>query len=488
MIRHRAATRAKELRIEPTLSLEHDLSIVNMNDDVSTRHARIDSLGESIRERFSLKDDRGEHAQIDEDLRAGIVMRGTNLWVLMFAIFIASIGLNVNSTAVVIGAMLISPLMGPILGVGYGAGIFDFELIRNALKNLAIATLIALATSTFYFLISPLTTAQSELLARTRPTIWDVMIAFFGGLAGIVAGTRKQKTNVIPGVAIATALMPPLCTAGYGLATRSWMYFLGAFYLFTINCVFIAAAATFVTRAFHLQRKRYIDDAVQKRMGIVIWTAMVVTFLPSLYLAYVLVGQEIFKARATQFVTDQFQYEQTHVSNIAIDPRDKKIDITLVGNILPKSTLADIANRLPRAGLTGAKLKVFQADDKTVDVASLKSTLLGDLYRDTQTALERKDQELAALHAKLDTLKAEREKLAPIPAELNALFPQIDSVHVADGATWYAAGEKPSTEVPEIVLIVRAKRAISRDDQQKMDRWLATRLQRKDVRVVIERG
>lgn len=148
-------------------------------------------------------------------LRGDVEMRGTNLWVLMFAIFIASIGLNVNSTAVIIGAMLISPLMGPITGIGYGAGILDLRLVREGLKNLGIATLIGLLTSAAYFSIRPLRSAQSELLARTSPTIWDVLIASFGGLAGIVAATRKHKSNVIPGVAIATALMPPLCTAGF---------------------------------------------------------------------------------------------------------------------------------------------------------------------------------------------------------------------------------------------------------------------------------
>lgn len=206
---------------------------------------------EVVRARFSLTEDRADDQEIDTSLRAGVTMQGTNLWVLMFAIFIASIGLNVNSTAVIIGAMLISPMMGPILGVGYGAGIHDFPLIRRGIKNWGIAAGIALLTSTVYFALTPLGGTTTELLARTTPTIWDVLIALFGGLAGIIGATRRQKTNVIPGVAIATALMPPLCTAGYGLANGRWSFVFGALYLFTINSVFIAASATLVTRAFH---------------------------------------------------------------------------------------------------------------------------------------------------------------------------------------------------------------------------------------------
>ncbi|WP_346860462.1 DUF389 domain-containing protein [uncultured Draconibacterium sp.] len=183
-----------------------------------------------------------------EGIKRDIGFRGPTAWILIFSIFIASIGLNINSTAVIIGAMLISPLMGPILGIGLSIGTNDFETLVRSLKNLGIAVSIALFTSTLYFIITPLTIEQSELLARTKPTILDVMVALFGGFAGILAGSRKEKTNVIPGVAIATALMPPLCTAGYGLATLKLSYFFGAFYLFFINSVFISLATFLVVR------------------------------------------------------------------------------------------------------------------------------------------------------------------------------------------------------------------------------------------------
>ena len=201
-----------------------------------------------LRNLFSLHEDKESELKTIENIKKNTIFKGTNLWILAFAILIASIGLNVNSAAVIIGAMLISPLMGPIMGVGLSLGIYDFELLKQAIRNLLIATIIGLFISSLYFSITPLNEAQSELLARTYPTIYDVLIAFVGGLTGIVAGSRSEKGNAIPGVAIATALMPPLCTAGYGLATYNFGIFLGAFYLYLINCVFICLATFLFVR------------------------------------------------------------------------------------------------------------------------------------------------------------------------------------------------------------------------------------------------
>ena len=222
------------------------------------------SVANTIRHIFSLSDDKSKADAIDTEIRSNVSLRGTNLWVLIFAILIASVGLNVNSTAVVIGAMLISPLMGPIMGIGYGIGVYNFPLIRKSVMSLLLATVIAFLASTLYFLISPLSEAHSELLARTSLTIWYVLIAFFGGLAGIIAATRKIKTNVIPGVAISTALMPLLCTAGYGLANGQWHFFFGAFYLYIINSVFIAFAAFIIISAMKLPHRNYVDAKNRK--------------------------------------------------------------------------------------------------------------------------------------------------------------------------------------------------------------------------------
>ena len=213
---------------------------------------------------FDIMPDKENEQEIVSQITKGVNFKGANLWVLIFAIFIASLGLNVNSTAVIIGAMLISPLMGPIIGMGLAIGINDLELLKRAARNFGVATLISILTATAYFLLTPLSEAQSELLARTSPTIYDVFIATCGGAAGIIALCTKGKGNVIPGVAIATALMPPLCTAGYGIATGHPLYFLGAIYLFFINTVFISFATFIGVRLMKFQRKEFISVETEK--------------------------------------------------------------------------------------------------------------------------------------------------------------------------------------------------------------------------------
>ena len=218
-----------------------------MDGNTLNRFTRIlKVLWRKVKEYTYIKEDTDYEATVDF-ISKSVVFRGFNVWILFFAIIVASVGLNVNSTAVIIGAMLISPLMGPINGVGLAIGTFDEPLLRKSLKNLIFMVFISIVASKLYFLLSPISNARSALLARTQPTIFDVFIAFFGGLAGIVATSRKsQSITVISGVAIATALMPPLCTAGYGIATGQIWYFLGASYLFFINSFFIALA-TFIT-------------------------------------------------------------------------------------------------------------------------------------------------------------------------------------------------------------------------------------------------
>lgn len=453
------------------------------------RHAS--SLGRraaiALRNRFSLRDDKADDSVIDQSLRAGVEMQGTNLWVLMFAIFIASVGLNVNSTAVIIGAMLISPLMGPIMGIGYGVGIYDFSLIRMSLKNLGIATLIGLLTSAAYFAVSPLTTVQSELLARTTPTIWDVLIALFGGLAGIVAATRKEKSNVIPGVAIATALMPPLCTAGFGLANANWHYFLGAFYLFTINCVFIASSSAIVVKAFRLPHKHFIDERTAIRVHRYLGAIVLLTIVPSLYLAYQLVEEEVFRSRATQFVQKQLESKQSHVVDTNIDPKARRIEVTLIGGVVPQSTLTEVANRLPGEGLAGTELKVFQTGDQRMDVAALKSNLMGDFYKKIQlalAALENKDKTIEQLRGKLDSEEARQQRFKDVPAELHALYPHIENVLLTESPDWNAGTGWNDRNT--VVLSIRSSKRLSKGDQSKIEQWLRMRLKSDSVKLVIE--
>lgn len=440
--------------------------------------------GAALRQRFSLREDKADDIAIDQSLRAGVEMRGTNLWVLMFAIFIASIGLNVNSTAVIIGAMLVSPLMGPIMGVGYGVGISDFKLIRTSLKNLGIATMIGLLTSTAYFAISPLTAVQSELLARTTPSIWDVLIALFGGLAGIVATTRKEKSNVIPGVAIATALMPPLCTAGFGLAIGNLDYFLGAFYLFTINSVFIALASAMVVKAFHVPQKQFVNERAAARVHFYLGAVVMLTVLPSLYLAYQLVGEEIFKSKATQFVHDKLEFKRSHVVTTNIDPGARRIEVTLIGDVVAQSTLAEVTSGLSAAGLAGTELKVFQTGSQTIDVAALRSNLLGDLYKESRAAIEKKDKTIAQLQAENASLKDRQRQLSAIPEELHAMYPQIVNVALSEAPEWNDKAGWTSRNT--VLLTVGSLKALSKTDQKKIEQWIGVRLKAESVRLVIQ--
>jgi uncharacterized hydrophobic protein (TIGR00271 family) len=434
---------------------------------------------EIIKDRLSLSEDKAEDSIIDERIRADVDMRGTNLWVLIFAIFIASIGLNVNSTAVIIGAMLISPLMGPIMGIGYGAGINDFTLIRRSFLSLSFATFIALLTSTLYFMISPLDTVQSELLARTTPTAWDVLIGLFGGLAGIVALTRKEKSNVIPGVAIATALMPPLCTAGFGLANGNWEFFFGAFYLYTINFVFIALSSFIIVRAFNIAEKKYVDSerAIRAQRYIIIVT--ILTLLPSSYLAYKLVGEEVFKANASHFVSSAFDFNTTNVAKTLIDPKTKDIKVFLIGEHIPQEEIQKIRNELTDEGLSNATLIVYQnGDNNEIDISSIKADIITDLYQSSQASLQAKDLMIAKLEEQHKNTLQVRELYNTVPKELETLFPKVRNTLLSQS---YNADSNETL----LILNANASKRITQEEFKKIESWLKMRTKNNAVKIII---
>lgn len=438
----------------------------------------------AIRKRFSLIEDKADDALIDSSLRSGVELKGTNLWVLIFAIFVASIGLNVNSTAVIIGAMLISPLMGPIMGIGYGVGIYDATLIRRSFKSLAIATFISLLVSTLYFLLTPLSDAQSELLARTTPTIWDVLIALFGGLAGIIGATRSEKSNVIPGVAIATALMPPLCTAGYGLANANWHFFFGAFYLYSINCVFIAFSSILIIWVLQPSHKEFVDQKTGVRVRRALSAVVILTMLPSIYLATKLVNNEVFSANAKQFLYKEMAFKQTHIAERNIDPAKKQIEVTLIGDYIGQTKLKEIEARLENYGLPGAYLLVHQPNDQVIDVSALKSNIVSELYKDNLYELEKKNKTIQKLQAELQNIEASKEKWRNISAELNAQYPQIREILLSEALQW-KAGE-PDQHDELIVLNAIASSKLSRDEQYRISNWLKVRVKSENVKLIVE--
>ncbi|MDH4134394.1 MAG: DUF389 domain-containing protein [Gammaproteobacteria bacterium] len=456
---------------------------MNTPNDPSANRAGLLFL-RALKARFGIRVGKARDSDIDDALRTGVEMDGPRLWVLMFAIIIASIGLNVNSPAVVIGAMLISPLMGPVMGIGYGVGINDFGLIRASLKNLGIAALLALLASAAYFAATPLDTPHSELISRTTPSLWDVLVAFFGGLAGIFAVTHKEKWTVIPGAAIATALMPPLCTAGYGLALGNWPFFFGALYLFTINCVFIATASAIVVTAFRLPHKQFVTASAAHRMRLWLTLGVILTLLPSLYLAYRLVEAEIFRSRAEQFVRQQLQAHKGHVVALHIDPKSRQIEVTLVGEPVPVEIIETISRQLPQQGLPGAELKVFQSADRPVDVTALKISMLADLYRDSQLALSKKEEQLDLLRKELDAKKDIQQRFADIPAELHALYPQIQHVLLSDTPDWSAT--RGWTQEHAVLVSLRTSRALTPGERRKIEQWLQARLKVRTIKLFAE--
>ena len=318
------------------------------------------SIKNYIKEFFDLRKSKENEELTIESIRHGVIFKGTNLWVLIFAIFIASLGLNVNSTAVIIGAMLISPLMGPIMGFGLAVGISDFELLKQSFKSYLLTTFISVVTSTLYFSLTPLNEVQSELLARTSPTIYDVLIALFGGLAGIIAVSTKEKGNVIPGAAIATALMPPLCTAGFGLATGNIFYFLGAFYLYFINSVFISFATYLGVRFMHFKRKDFVDKQREQLVRRYIIALVLVTMCPAFYLTYGIVKTTFYEASANSFIAKEFDFEHTQVISRKISYDEKEIRVVLVGNELTQPELDKVHNSLKHYKLEDTQSTIVQ--------------------------------------------------------------------------------------------------------------------------------
>ncbi|WBA43238.1 DUF389 domain-containing protein [Hymenobacter canadensis] len=439
-----------------------------------------------LRQRFDLRDDTADPAVIEESVESGVSFRGTNLWVLIFAILIASVGLNVNSTAVIIGAMLISPLMGPLVSIGYSAATNNPDLLRRAVKNLGLAVVISLLTSTVYFLLTPLSGAQSELLARTEPTIWDVLIALFGGLAGAVGLTRREKSNVIPGVAIATALMPPLCTAGYGLASGHWNYALGAFYLFSINCVFITLAAFLVIRFLGLPAHRFQDEAQARRVRRLMLAAAVVVAGPSVWLGYRIVQRSVYAHAAEDFVAKELNFAGTYVVTRQIDPRQRTINVLLVGRPVDTVRLGAARRELARYRLGGTALVVrqgLQAYD-SFDAQSLRQSLLEDVRARQSQAQSRYEVELN----RLQQLVVAARTALPAP---EALLREVQVEHPAIRRLTLTALPRPAIprdSLPaDTVLVVSAETrdSVPPAERARLAQWLRVRTNRPQVQLLL---
>lgn len=312
---------------------------------------------------FNVAEDLEPQLDIEQSIRSGVSFKGSQLLVLIFAIFIASLGLNTDSIPVIIGAMLISPLMGPIIGMGLAIGIEDFSLLKRSLKNIVMAIIGSLLASAIYFMISPQYEGSSQLLARTSPSIYDVFVALFGGAAGIVSIACKNKGQVMPGVAIATSLMPPLCTAGYGIATLQSHFFFGALYLFFTNMIFILFASLIGVKLMNFKKVVYQDTRRSHRVQMIVYSVVFVTIGFSCYLTYEMIRKNIFMTEATSFVENEMVFPNTQVLNqkIYMNGNQRHIDVTLIGQALPKDSLQlAMMTKLDSVGLGGTILNIKQ--------------------------------------------------------------------------------------------------------------------------------
>ena len=420
-----------------------------------------------------------------ENIKSGAIMTSANLWVLVCAIFIASLGLNTNSTAVIIGAMLVSPLMGPIMGFGLGLGVNDIALIKKSTRNFVMMVVISVAASTLYFLISPVKEAGSELLGRTSPTLYDVLIAIFGGFAGIIAGASKlRRSNVIPGVAIATALMPPLCTMGYGLSSFNWQYTLGAFYLFMINSVFIALSTYFIVNLLDYPNVNKLESGGKKRIYWIISFLVVLMIAPSIYLTYHIVKKYFYKQSAETFVQKEIQSPAHIVVNSKFDykPAGSELELVMMGDMIDSTGLDALKKKMKDYGLKDCKLVLYQGPDSRAAARGMFNELSTDMR---VQSLSIKD-----LYIRMDSMQEELNK----PALFDSLQAGIAREMKGKDSTLNrlslerSFGFNPSKNAKDTLWRVTMSfaEAVNFFKRREYEEWLKQRLQSPDVTMVIE--
>ena len=439
---------------------------------------------------LDIKNDTNREGTV-QSIKDNISMKGHTAWILVFSILIASIGLNANSTAVVIGAMLISPLMGPILGVGLSIGINDIDTLRRSMINLGVMVGLSLLTSFLFFLLPLFQDPTTEILARTRPDVRDVFIAIAGGLALIVAVSRpKPQTNTVAGVAIATALMPPLCTAGYGLATWQLNYFFGAMFLFTINTIFIALSAFVIVKFLRFPMVKYINSAKRKRIGQFASIIATIILVGSIYSFYILFKENEFKKMAQSFIVE---LKNDGVSIIGEDEKNidyinKRITLHLF-NPVSDSQVGIWKNRLADLGLVDIDLKIQQQDD-TEMIAQVKN--LQDLYSQNQKIITSRDE----------SIKEKEDRIRLLENELNKFYKdQIPFKSVSEEAKINYSGIEQMSYAKKVVtnfskidsiafFSIKWKDGLAKNElnqqEQKLKLWLKTRLALDTLKVVRE--
>lgn len=424
-----------------------------------------------FRKLLDLREGAEEKKVIIENVKDDSDFSSARLWTLVFAIGVASVGLNINSIPVVIGAMLISPLMGPVVSIGLAMAINDWGLMRRSLRNLFILTVISIGISTLYFALTPITNAQSELLSRTQPTIFDVLIAIFGGIAGFIGVSRAKHSNIIPGVAIATALMPPLCTVGYGIGTLQPQFIFGAFYLFLINCIFICLSALLVAKYLKLPRVHYDDLKHQRRVRTVISIIIVVITTPALYLAFTFVQRNNFNLSADDFVKSVFEdrgYVVIH-KNISYEASPHSIELAFLADHFSNEQLAEFNARLNDFGLTDTVLHIKQ-DGFTLTEEEWKSVL---------SEIQNDDEKVIALEARLENEKSSFSSPKRLLEEARAIDARVHDIALSTLEYGQDAENKDDTIV--LIYIASSTDLFTEDDAALLRRWLPTRLEKENI-------
>lgn len=430
---------------------------------------------------FNLSADQADYDEINERIESGVVLRGTNMCILILAIFIASVGLNMNSTAVIIGAMLVSPLMGPIMGIGFSIANYDTNLLKRSATILLFEVIVALATSTIYFSLTPITTAGSELLARTSPAIWDVIIAVCGGLAGMIGTTRKEKSNILPGVAIATALMPPLCTAGYGLAMGNLRYFAGAMYLFSINGIFIAISTMLITVFLRLPSKNKANEETKKQMVKRVIIVAVVAIVPSLFLAADMVRDSVFDSNVANYVNQEFQFENTQVVKYSVDDEKKELKVAVIGTTLSADTIAGLERNMKTYHIDSLALKVQQTEVKagitTDELESYVKTETSQLTAENEEEYQELQSQMISVKTELAAYQEKEIDVAAIKEEMAALYPEVKELSAGYMKTPVAESGLEKEEYSEnAIVVLEAANMIEQPEMKKLSAWLSKRL------------
>lgn len=435
---------------------------------------------------FNVAEDLEPQIDAEQNIRSGVSFKGSQLLVLIFAIFIASLGLNTDSIPVIIGAMLISPLMGPIIGMGLAIGIEDYALLRRSLKNITMAILGSLAASAIYFLISPQYEGSSQLLARTSPSIYDVFVGLFGGAAGIVSIACKNKGQVMPGVAIATSLMPPLCTAGYGLATWQAHFFFGALYLFFTNMIFILFASWIGVKLMNYKKVIYQDKKRGNRVQIIVYGIVFATVGVSCYLTYQMIRKNIFIADATEFVENEMVFPNTQVLNhkIYMDGNKRIIDITLIGAALPKDSLMlAMMTKLDSVGLGGTTLNIKQGFSISEQNGN------GGVENNFQAYYELVQKELTVRQSVIDSLNGiirtmqwfDQESVNVAP-EVKVLFPNVTDIAMSRIVAASTTGGSVDTVN---MVFVNAPKGLSESEYKKLTGYIGVRMKEGKVHLTL---